>query len=187
MEKIIQIQKLWIESLKKGDPKAQTELYQLFYKSVYNSCYRLLLNKADAEDMMQNTFITAFDKIGSFRGEIGIGAWLKRIAINKCIDWLRAKKIKFTDLDDKNTEQVEDDMPMPDIPLETIENAINQLALGYKSIIVMHLIENMEFAEISKCLRISESSVRSQFARGRKKLQLIINELIKTNYNENAQ
>lgn len=176
-----------MESLKKGDIKAQTELYQLYYKSVYNSCYRLLLNKADAEDMMQNTFITAFDKIGSFRGDIGIGAWLKRIAINKCIDWLRAKKIKFTELEDKNIELEENDIPLPDIPLEAIENAINQLAVGYKSIIIMHLIENMEFAEISKCLCISESSVRSQFARGRKRLQLIINELIKTNYNENPQ
>jgi RNA polymerase sigma factor (sigma-70 family) len=76
----------------KGDRLAQSELYKLYYKAMYNTCYRMLNNQVEAEDVMQDSFLAAFLKISTYRGEMSFGAWLKRIVINKTIDVLRTKK-----------------------------------------------------------------------------------------------
>ena len=74
-----------IEACKKGKRLAQYTLYNQYSRAMYNLAYRMMNNKEDAEDMLQDAFTDAFTKLGSFRHESTFGAWLKTILINKCI------------------------------------------------------------------------------------------------------
>jgi len=72
-----------IDRCRKGDTKAQFELYQLYYKPMYNICLRMVGNPVEAEDVMQEAFLKAFTKIDTYEGKVSFGAWLKRIVINR--------------------------------------------------------------------------------------------------------
>src|SRR5512133_717518 len=84
-----------IDKCRRGNRMAQEEIYRLYYKAMYNTCLRMLNDKVEAEDVMQDAFLTAFLKMDQYRGEMSFGSWLKRIVINKSIDVLRAKKMRF--------------------------------------------------------------------------------------------
>ena len=88
-----------IEACKKGEQKAQFEIYKLYAKSMYNVAYRFLNNSTEAEDIIQEAFLKAFQKLNSFSGDVSFGAWLKKIVINASLDELRKKKLVFEDID----------------------------------------------------------------------------------------
>ena len=96
-----------IERCRKGERKAQELLYRLYYKAMYNVCYRLLNNQFEAEDVMQEAFLSAFLRIQTYRGEVTFGSWLKRIVINKAIDVLRTRKVIFEEVDEKTALRLE--------------------------------------------------------------------------------
>ena len=81
-----------IEACKKGDRKAQFELYRLYSSAMYNTTLRIVRDPDDAEDVMQEAFLKAFSRIGTYRGEVSFGAWLKRIVVNKSLDFLRLRQ-----------------------------------------------------------------------------------------------
>jgi len=81
-----------IESSKQGNRKAQYRLYKLYSKAMFNVCYRMLRNREEAEDMLQESFTDAFRKLNSFRYDSSFGAWLKQITVNKCINEMKRKK-----------------------------------------------------------------------------------------------
>ena len=81
-----------IEACKRGDQKAQFEVYRLYHVAMYNTSLRIVGDPDDAEDVMQEAFLKAFAKLKTYRGEVSFGAWLKRIVINKALDFLRVKK-----------------------------------------------------------------------------------------------
>ena len=74
-----------IESCKKGSQSAQFEVYQLYYKAMFNTSLRIVQNSYEAEDVMQEAFLSAFTKLDTFKGEVAFGAWLKKIVIKKKI------------------------------------------------------------------------------------------------------
>ena len=78
-----------IEDCKLGKRKAQFRLYRLYAKAMFNICYRMVNNRADAEDLLQEAFTDAFIKLGSFRYESTFGAWIKSIVVNRCINHLK--------------------------------------------------------------------------------------------------
>jgi RNA polymerase sigma factor (sigma-70 family) len=166
----------------KGDRLAQKELYRLYYKAMYNTCYRMLNNKAEAEDIMQESFLAAFLKMKTYRGEMSFGSWLKRIVINKSIDALRAKKIEFEELNEKTDLKAvtnDDDLynfenDKPEI--EKIRSAVSMLPEGFRVVLSLALFEGYDHEEIALILKISESTSRSQLARGKKKLVEYLNK-----------
>jgi len=83
-----------LEGCKKGDAKAQFAIYKLYYKAMYNTAFRIVNDSFEAEDVMQESFLSAFTKLDSFSEQVTFGAWLKKIVINKSITALR-KKNKF--------------------------------------------------------------------------------------------
>jgi RNA polymerase sigma factor (sigma-70 family) len=85
-----------IESCRKKDIKAQFQIYRLYYKNMYNISLRIVNDSGEAEDIMQESFLSAFDRIDTFSGEVSFGAWLKRIVINRSLDFLKKKKFEFT-------------------------------------------------------------------------------------------
>ncbi len=157
----------------KGNSKAQFSLYSQYSKAMYNIAFRILNNREDAEDMLQEAFVECFRNIGSFRFESTFGAWLKKILINKCINYLRKKKIDLTLCEtlppviDEQDEEVTYDT-------SKIFKGIGMLPDGYRVILSLYLLEGYDHAEISQILNISESTSKSQYSRAKEKLRSLL-------------
>jgi RNA polymerase sigma factor (sigma-70 family) len=173
-----------IEKCRKGDRKAQYEIYRLYYKAMYNAALRIVSIPGDAEDIMQESFLSAFRKIDSYIGDVSFGAWLKKIVINKSIDLLRQRKTRFEEIQDEASQDHVEILFEPDVEdslqvenyVRRIKNAIKELPKGYEVVLTLALIEGYDHEEISQILSISESTSRSQLARAKKKLIEILNQ-----------
>jgi RNA polymerase sigma factor (sigma-70 family) len=82
-----------IEQCRNGNTRAQMELYNRYSKAMYNCCHRLLNDEQNAEDMMQEAFIKAFQRMDQFSGKVSFGAWLKKIMIHQCLDHIKRQEI----------------------------------------------------------------------------------------------
>ncbi len=165
-----------VDKCKAGDRKAQFELYQQYVKAMYNVCLRITNNEADAEDVLQEAFILVFRKIGDFRGESTIGAWLKRIVVNTAINEMRKRRMELTPLDilrtkEDDTETVRQDEENVFLQVEAVKKAIRQLPDGFRVIISLYLLEGYEHNEIAEILGISVSTSKSQYLRAKAKLR----------------
>lgn len=168
-----------IELSRRNDSSAQFKLYKLYYKAMYNSCYRIVRCPAEAEDIMQESFLSAFKNISSFSGNVSYGSWLKRIVINKAIDFVKKKKIEIISLNEEVTiKQEEEDCVFENTIEEAlkIKENIDKLAPGYGIILNLYLLEGYDHEEIAGILNISSSTSRSQYLRAKKSLILKMNE-----------
>ena len=173
-----------IEGAKENNRFAQYQLYQLYAKSMYNTCYRMMNNKEEAEDLLQDSFSEAFLKIKFFRYESSFGAWLKQIVINKCINAIKKKSIEVNYFEDYGSidekDEKEDIFEDVDLEVERIRRAIEKLPNGFRIIISLYLLEGYDHKEISSILDISESTSKTQYIRAKKKIR----EILKTPYHE---
>jgi RNA polymerase sigma-70 factor (ECF subfamily) len=178
-QKGYQIHQELIDRCRAGDRVAQREIYRLYYKAMYNTCYRMINDQVEAEDIMQESFLAAFLKINSFKGEMSFGSWLKKIVINKTIDVLRSRKVKFEEISEKNAGAVDYKEPEPEIPdellqIERIRNAMKSLPDGFRIVLSLSLFDGYDHEEIAMILKINESTSRSQLTRAKKKLAEIL-------------
>lgn len=168
------IHKELIEKCKDNDQEAQFEIYKIYYKSMYNTSLRIVNDLLEAEDLMQESFLSAFRKIDTYKGDVSFGSWLKRIVINKSIDYLRRKKIKFRELNESHLEikdeKAVNDFESDDYMIKRIQEAIGMLPDGYRIVLTLCLIEGYDHREVGEILNISESTSRSQLARARRRL-----------------
>lgn len=160
-----------IDKCRYGDKQAQFELYRLFYKGMYNVCLRITGNPADAEDVMQEAFLNAFRKIDTYQGKVSFGAWLKRIVINRSLDYLKKRRVKFEEVNERSAGEEEDDTGYHEVDINRIKKAIQSLPDGYRVVLSLHLIEGYDHEEISQILNISNSACRTQFMRAKNKLK----------------
>jgi RNA polymerase sigma factor (sigma-70 family) len=163
-----------IDRCKTGDRKAQSELYGMYYKSMYSVSLRILGNSADAEDAMQEAFLSAFRNIDAYQGKVSFGAWLRKIVINRSLDYLRRKKIKYEEVTERNAGPDEDNTYLGEIDVSRIHKAIQSLPDGYRVVLSLHLIEGYDHEEISRILHISNSSSRTQYLRAKVRLREIL-------------
>ncbi len=172
-----------VEACKRGDQKAQFELYRLYNAAMYNTTLRIVGDSDDAEDVMQEAFLKAFIKLDSYRGEVSIGAWLKRIVINKALDFLRLKKEKLSLEDAGEIGEIIDepgDTGYVEYKAEEIKKAIYKLPEGYRIVLSLILLEGYDHEEVSGILNISNATSRTQYHRAKKKLI----ELLRRNSND---
>lgn len=170
-----------IARCRKNDRLAQGQVYRLYYKAMYNVSYRLLYDQMEAEDAMQEAFLSAFRNISLYRGEVTFGAWLKRIVINKSIDLLRLRKLRFEEINEKTeNEAAEPDIEIDDddntAVIERIKAAMLELPDGFRAVMSLFLFEGYDHSEIALIFNISESTSRSQLVRARKRLAEILNK-----------
>jgi len=153
---------------KKSD-EFQRELYQLHYRRIYNTCLRIIGNPLDAEESMHDVFLKLFENIDQLQNEGAFYSWSQSVAIRTSIDKVRKKHPVFETIDNLS---VADEEPgeEPEFSIETIKCGLNKLPDGYRIVLSMRLFEECEFEEIAKALQIKESTVRSQYIRGRDKL-----------------
>jgi RNA polymerase sigma-70 factor (ECF subfamily) len=167
-----------------GDRKTLTQIYEMFYKKVYNSCFRILKDRYEAEDAMQESFIKAFSNIDKYDSETPFDAWILRIAINTAIDRFRKNKIDFVTynetvlsnrIDDSNEEE-DDERELIVEKAERIKAAIEQLPDTSRLIVTLYLIEGYDHEEIAGILKIQPGNVRVQYMRAKHKLIEIIKQ-----------
>jgi len=159
-----------VELCYKNDRRAQLQLYNQYAKAMYNVCLHIVHRSETAEDLMQDAFMAAFRNIQTYKGEVTFGAWLKKITVNKCIDFLKLKKVHFEPVDnfpDIADESEEGDFFITNQKLENIKNTISQLPDGYRTILSLYLLEGYDHDEIAQILQISASTSRSQYTRAK--------------------
>jgi RNA polymerase sigma-70 factor (ECF subfamily) len=165
-----------VEACKKGDRQAQFELYRLYGKAMYNVCLRMVKNETDAEDLLQNSFVDIFTKLDSFRFQSSIGAWIKRIVINNCINFLKKRRLPLEELDVER----HDHSPQPVNPaviglsVEAIKSALMDLPDGYRVVFSLYMLEGYDHKEIGEILGVTEATSKSQYSRAKRKLQEIL-------------
>jgi RNA polymerase sigma-70 factor (ECF subfamily) len=162
-----------IEECRRGSSKAQFRLYNQYSKAMYNLAYRMMNNREDAEDLLQEAFLDCFRNIKSFRFESTFGAWLKSILVNKCINQLRKKKIELVLQETVSVEIVEEEKEII-YNTDKVFKGIEQLPDGYRIILTLYLLEGYDHTEIAQILGISESTSKSQYSRAKEKLRSII-------------
>lgn len=164
-----------VDGCKTGDQKAQFQIYKLYYKAMYNTSLRIVNDTMEAEDIMQESFLSAFEKIDTYSGTVSFGAWLKRIVINRSLDALSKRKAIFedieahTDIRDVGSEETSRQQDL-DLKVEEVKEAINKLPDGYRIILSLYLLEGYDHDEIAEILGISSSTSRSQLSRAKQKL-----------------
>lgn len=163
-----------LRGLKRNDYRLQMQFYDMFAETTYQSAFAILRNGSDAEEIMQDTMLKALTKISLINdNEIMMRKVLKKIAINAAIDVLRKRKSHFCF---ENFENINDCIDETDVDenmltVENIRQSVDSLALGYRTVLILRLFENMNFDEISEHLQITQSSVRSHYSRALMKLR----------------
>ena len=170
-----------VDGCLKGDRQSQFELYRLYSKAMYNVCLRMVNSTEDAEDLLQNSFVDVFSKIDSFRAESSIGAWIKRIVVNNCINHLKKKRLKVEELienyhDKMVPHEEECDYLMLSVPI--VKKAMNELPTGYRVVFSLYAFEGYDHEEIGNILGISTSTSKSQYSRAKQKLRDILQPTI---------
>ena len=165
-----------IEASKNGNEIARYQLYNLYVKAMYNVCFRIMNNREEAEDMLQEAFTQAFLKLETYRYESLFGAWLKRIVVNTCINAINKRKVelKYFDEFNKYDKAEEEELTEPEYTVQNISLAMEQLPEGGRMIFSLYLLEGYDHAEISQILEISESTSKSQFMRAKRRVAEIL-------------
>jgi RNA polymerase sigma-70 factor (ECF subfamily) len=164
-----------LDRCKEGDQKAQFQIYKLYYKAMYNTSLRIVSDTMEAEDIMQESFLSAFEKIDTYSGTVSFGAWLKKIVVNRSLDYLNKRKAVFEDIEAHTGIRDESDEDSGryeeiDVKVEEVKGAIERLPDGYRVILSLYLLEGYDHDEIAEILSINSSTSRSQLSRAKQKL-----------------
>ena len=162
-----------IERCKTGDREAHYKLYRQYSRAMYNVGFRITGNADDADDVLQEAFISAFRNLDHYRGDASFGAWLKRIVVNKAINALQKRKHEPLPDDDRW------DVPEPaeageyreELTIDRVKKAIEELPDGYRAVLSLYLLEGYDHQEIAGIMGISESTSKSQLNRAKGKLR----------------
>lgn len=179
-QKATNIHEELIARCRDGERSAFQRIYQLYSRSMYNVAYRIVGNEDDADDVLQESFISAFNNLDHYRGDATFGAWLKRIVINKAINVLKRKKMEALPEDDRwdVPDESHEEPEYEELTVERVKKAIQQLPDGYRSVLSLYLLEGYDHQEIGEILGVSESTSKSQLNRAKNKLRELLNSAV---------
>jgi RNA polymerase sigma-70 factor (ECF subfamily) len=165
---------------KQGSKKACYELYRLYSKAMLNVAFRIVGNIAEAEDVLQEAFLDAFNRVKDFRQETTFGLWLKQIVVSRSINLLRKRKVELVELGDEQLDVISDEANDNDdeevqYKVALVKEAMKELPEGYRLVISLYLLEGYDHEEIGQILSITENTSRTQFLRAKRKLSEILN------------
>jgi RNA polymerase sigma factor (sigma-70 family) len=164
-----------VDECRNGNRKAQFELYKLYANAMYNVALRIVNDDAEAEDVLQEAFLDAFNRIAAFRQETTFGLWLKQIVINRSINYLRKRKLELVSLDEVEVaDEIDTDFEETTLKVEAIKAAMNELPDGYRVVLTLYLFEGYDHEEIAHILKITENTSRSQYLRAKRKLNNLL-------------
>jgi RNA polymerase sigma-70 factor (ECF subfamily) len=173
-----------IELCKSDNQSAQMEVYNRYYRAMYNASIRIVKDSFEAEDIMQDSFLLAFTKLDSLKDVKIFGAWLKRIVINNSIyHYKKNAKYNNVPLDDviykveDNNDGIDSQHEFTTLKAKQVLETIKELKENYQTCLTLHLIEGYDYEEICDILNISQANCRTMISRAkeslRKKLELV--------------
>lgn len=155
-----------IEKCKQQDPKAQEALYKKYSGVLFGICLKYSPNRAEAEDNLQDAFITIFGRINQFQGKGSFEGWIKRITVNTALQKYRKKKV----FDISNDQQIEDtqvEVEDKQLPLDYLLKIIQELPDRYRLVFNLYVLDGYSHKEIAEMLGISDGTSKSNLARAR--------------------
>lgn len=168
-----------VDRCKNNDRQAQHKIYELYAKSMFNACYRIVNQYDEAQDVLQESFIKMYKQIDAYREESSFGAWFKRIVVNDSLNYIKKRKrnqLKLELLKNEtkyeNLEVEEENIPQASIV--EVQNAMELLPEGYRIVFTLFLFEDYSHKEIANELGITESTSKSQLNRAKKKMKELI-------------
>ena len=145
---------------------------------MYNVAFRVIGDEDEAQDILQDAFISAFKNLEHYRGEAAFGAWLKRIVVNKAVNALNKRKHdRLPENEDWDVPEEEFVFQADELTVERVKRGIEQLPDGYRSVLSLYLIEGYDHQEISEIMGISESTSKSQLNRAKAKLRDLLEKV----------
>lgn len=165
-------EKQLIEGCLKGNAKCQRSLFECFKGKMMAICRRYACDLAEAEDMLQESFIKIFTHIGQYRFEGPLEGWIRRIVVNSALEVLRKRLIRFTDIDREAEELISPDMDaIAALSVEDLLKLICNLPDGYRVVFNLYVIEGYDHNEIAEMLGINPVTSRSQLLKAKRALQ----------------
>jgi len=169
-----------VERCKQGHAPSYQALYQQYAKAMFNTSLRIVNNRADAEDVLQEAFVDAFRSLNDFHYRSTFGAWLKRIVINKSINVLRKRKVHLMEIEEESMGEIPQEESVDESEIaykvQQVKKAIEKLPDGYRTVLTLYLLEGYDQEEISEIIGITHNTVRTQYVRAKQKLLTIIKE-----------
>jgi len=156
-----------IQQCANNDPKAQEEVYRLYAGKLFALCLKYSRNKTEAEDNLQDGFITIFNKIQQFKHKGSFEGWMKRIVINTALQKYREKNVLNLIHEGYVKEEVEVEVEEDEISLDYLLDLIQSLPNQYRLVFNMYVLDGYSHKEVSKELGISEGTSKSNLSRAR--------------------
>ena len=162
-----------IDRCLQGERRAYEEIYALYSKAMYNVALRIVKDRDEADDVLQEAFVSAFSHLASFQGTSSFGAWLKRIVINKSLNALKKHTTDpipdSLELEDEETSVSWQEADV--LTVRRVKKAILGLPEGYRTVLTLYLMEGYDHQEIAEILDISVGTSKSQYNRAKKRLK----------------
>ncbi len=159
-----------------GDRTAYEEIYRLYARAMLNVSLRITNDQDEAEDVLQEAFVSAFQYLKTYNRTASFGAWLKRIVVNKSLNHIKRKKLETTPMEDELDVVEEDEEIEFEYDVGKVKRAMEQLPDGYRTVFSLYLIEGYDHGEIAQIMGVTESTSKSQYNRSKKKLLEIIKQ-----------
>lgn len=156
-----------IQKCKHNDTKAQSELYKLYSSKLFAICLKYSRNRAEAEDNLQDAFLTIFKKINQFNHKGSFEGWLKRVALNTTLQRYRRDKGVFDIVDEDHIEDVTIEVDNDIVDIDFLLNCIQELPDRYRLVFNLYVLDGYSHKEIAQMLEISAGTSKSNLARAR--------------------
>ena len=152
---------------KKQDAKAQGELYKRYSSVLFSICLRYSPNHAEAEDSLQDSFLTIFKKVDQFKDRGSFEGWIKRITVNTVLQKYRKKRVFDIAREDQIPDEIDVEVEDEEIPLDFLLKIIQELPDRYRLVFTMYAMDDYAHKEIAEMLGISDGTSKSNLARAR--------------------
>ena len=168
-----------IEGCRKGDRRAQKELYDTYSRKMMGVCLRYVDDRETARDLLQDGFVKVFTGLDSYAGSGSFEGWMRRIFVNCALEYLRRSDVLREATDLENTAELihPDSSAISDLSAAELMRLVSELPTGFRTVFNMFAIEGYSHKEIGEMLGITESTSRSQYTRAKQLLQRRIREL----------
>jgi RNA polymerase sigma-70 factor (ECF subfamily) len=168
-----------VERCLNGDLGAFEDLYRQHSTRLYNLAFRMVGNAADAEDLLQDIFLTVYRKLESFRGASALGTWLYRLGMNVCLDRLRSKAARqdqATDTLDERLSGAQVTGTLTGVSRIDLERAIASLPEGSRAAFLLHDVEGFDHTEVGRLLGVAEGTSKSQVHKARLRIREFLHQ-----------